>query len=202
MILVDRLQRTYTQNYAQPDNYHFCLESVIAAEFISSRLRCSPSRVADIGAGCGVFGLEIAHHFQGAIELDAIELQAEFSEYFQKNSAWMKRAEFFEEDFREFASGSTRRYDLIVGNLPFYNPKNHLLSADSMRNICRFTMNGDLKDMVEAAVKVLAPAGSIYFLSREKCPEGLTEKIKCVAIAQIRKTTLFEITYDSADYCV
>lgn len=167
MRLNERLSKTFTQSYSQPDSYHFCLETVIAAELISTQIE-APRRIADLGAGCGVFGMELAHRFPQA-RLDSFELQEEFKSFFEQNQErcpQSNRIQFFLGDLRRLQFNTT--YDLVVGNIPFFDPNESHLSEDALKNNCRFLLNGDTTDFLAAVDKILEPDGSAFILCRDK----------------------------------
>lgn len=168
---MERASGRYTQSYQQPESYHFCLETVIAAEHIATQVS-PPQWIADVGAGCGVFGLELLHHFQDA-NLDAFELQNEFQYYFELNKAVSphpERVSLHLGDIRKTAAQFLKRFDLIVANIPFFEPTESKLSTDSLKNNCRFLLNGSASEFLAMIDLMLIENGSAFVLCR---PEPL-----------------------------
>jgi hypothetical protein len=141
----------FTYEYAQPDGYRFCQDSVILPMFVARDrfgIGESPAaprveepascerkflslpldfRVLDVCAGCGVVGLELAHYVSAMRQVDFLEVQPEFASAFQEN---LRRTDRSPSEFRwlemNYGVLSEQRfsesYDLIVGNPPYFTP--------------------------------------------------------------------------------
>lgn len=166
-------EHTFTYEYSQPAEYHFCQDSVLFPKFIAQYLRAYPVteefRVLDVCAGCGVIGFELAHYDPRLKKIDFLELQEPFREHFNAN---LQITEKSPEDFRfiqanfselkkpEFAN----RYDLIVGNPPYFFPGEGRLSPSDFQNRCRFFLDGDLRTLLEGVLNGLKPNTGVAFL--------------------------------------
>lgn len=91
MIQFSGRKLAYTMNYSQPDEYHFCLDSVLLAHFaahdhpIRVGVHRSEFHALDLCAGCGVVGLEYSFSEPSVTHIDFVERQAEFSEHLARN---------------------------------------------------------------------------------------------------------------------
>lgn len=87
----------FTYNYKQPDEYHFSLDSVQLAQFVATELQShsalSSLRILDLCAGCGVVGMELSWHLPAIRQIDFIEVQDIYTDYFHQNLAHINRPE-------------------------------------------------------------------------------------------------------------
>lgn len=87
----------FTYNYKQPDEYHFSLDSIHLAKFVAKQLKpyrdLGSLRVLDLCAGCGVIGIELSWHLQAIRQIDFIEIQDIYTEYFYQNISNVNRPE-------------------------------------------------------------------------------------------------------------
>ncbi len=174
----------FTYEYAQPENYHFCQDSVLFARFLANQIEVSEFgpdfRVLDVCAGCGVVGFELAHHISEIQNLDFLEIQNEFGDYFVQNLEmtghdperfrWVNRpySSLLKEDVHS-------KYHLIVGNPPYFEPQEGALSPDHMNNRCRFFIDESFDMLVKAVTAALHPAGRAYLLVKPGSQHGRSQ---------------------------
>lgn len=202
MRLTERLTKQFTQVYSQPESYHFCLETVIAAEFIAQQIS-TPSRMADFGTGCGVFGLELLHHFPTA-RLDSFEIQPEFAGHFETNrltSPAPDRVHLHLGDIRLLTSEFFDQFDLIVANVPFFEPTESKMSNNDVRNNCRFLLNGGVSDFLKVIERTLRVGGRAFVLGRDQTLARalVPAELKVISRTEIRESILiaYQKTKDS-----
>ncbi|MEO8400699.1 MAG: methyltransferase [Gammaproteobacteria bacterium] len=198
----------FTYHYAQPDKYHFSLDSVQLAEFVAKRLRSRPDletfRVLDLCAGCGVIGFELAWHLRELRQLDFLEVQDVYTDYFHQNAKIVNRPELqlrwhlFNYDVllgKEWEG----KFDLILSNPPYFQAGDGTLSPSHFKNRCRFFLDSSFENFIQALKNSLAYGGEAYFLLRPLQQHGYdlfieTKKllrdtdISIEKIAQIRGT--------------
>lgn len=198
-VVNERRTSIFTQEYSQPADYHFCLEPVIAAECIAEffKDRQPPLRLADMGAGCGVFGLELCYQLGCVESLDTFEIQDAFTEHLAENSRrYLEhsniRIQAWTGDIRELHKAHRGQFDLVVANLPFFDPEEGRLSPSSLRNNCRFFLNGRLHELIFAIAEVLSENGEAYILGRERAFVEVKE-IELELVAQIRQSVLMRL---------
>lgn len=117
--------------------------------------------ILDIGAGTGLLSLMLAQRstaFIDAIEIDAdacIDARFNFSQ-----SSWNHRLRVIEGDFLEIATQSSKQYDLIVSNPPFF--KNSLQSTKSKRNLARHANSLPHEALLKGVANLLTSDGRFY----------------------------------------
>ena len=125
-------------DYHQPRFYHFSEDSIWLSKK-ASELSPNACSVLDIGCGSGVVGIETLNRLKSPKELILLEPQVEFLEYIQNNLEFIERnieVEIVNQTLERFNPG--RKYDLIVSNPPYFNPK------ESSPEDVPFTCNGTL----------------------------------------------------------
>lgn len=171
----------FTYQYTQPNEYHYSLDSIHLAEFVSktyqSNLPLESVRVLDLCAGCGVIGLELSWYLRNLRKFDFIEVQDIYTEYFYKNSAIVNRPELqlnwilsnydllLGEEWRE-------KYDLIISNPPYFLANHGMLSPSHFKNRCRFYLDSTFENFIHGMINALAKGGKAYFLLRSLKQHG------------------------------
>ena len=214
--------RVFTYRYRQPKEYHFCLDSIIFGGYVVSELRARwPSglpeafRAADICAGCGVIGFEISHSLPQIKHFDFIEIQDAFRESFDGNLAQAaelapREFRFLQKDYRDLSRGSEAgQYNLIVANPPYFFEGEGLLSPSSLKNRCRFFLDGNLKELIEASVNALTLDGVAYLLVKTGTDHGrdvirdlqmtLANQAVITFCANVRGTSVLRVTRHSTN---
>lgn len=161
------LDHKFTYRYSQPPEYHFCQDSVIFSRFVADRVRVdADSKVLDVCAGCGVIGFEFSFYHPQIKHLDFLETQAAFRPHFEKN------LEITGNDFRFLEmnyEGLLRpefkhRYDLIIGNPPYFLPTEGKHSPVEINQRARFFMDSNFEALIRSVRHALKPAGEAYLL--------------------------------------
>lgn len=172
----------FTYNYRQPDEYHFSLDSIFLAEFVAEQLQSHTNlgslSVLDLCAGCGVVGIELSYYLQAIRQIDFIEIQDIYTDYFYQNVVTVNRPElqlrwkllnYDELQQEEWAE----KYDLIVSNPPYFHQGHGMLSPSNFKNRCRFYLDSSFQNYIRALGNSLATNGKAYFLLRPLNHHGL-----------------------------
>ncbi|RUR07612.1 methyltransferase [Legionella sp. km772] len=172
---------SFTYNYKQPDEYHFCLESIYLADFVASQIKSHSDlgslRVLDLCAGCGVIGIELSWRLRALRQIDFVEIQSIYTDYFFQNLAEVNRPEL---ELRWHvlnydalhAKNWQGRFDLIVSNPPYFQPGHGILSPSNFKNRCRFYLDSSFENYIAALANSLANKGKAYFLLRSLKQHG------------------------------
>jgi len=121
-------------------------------------------RILDIGTGTGLIALMLAQKNSSA-HIDAIEIDHEaFDEAVQniQQSAWCDRIQVECCPFQVYAKQTSRKYDLIVSNPPFFS--NSLKAPNYNRAQARHSDSLPLEELISEAVKILSEKGRIVLV--------------------------------------
>jgi tRNA1Val (adenine37-N6)-methyltransferase len=151
-------------DYKQPDFYHFNEDSTKLVHFIQSQWRRIPRSVLDLGAGCGVIGIELVKLYPG-INLTLVEGQSEFIFYLQENlELFGIKAEIHCSLFSSLSLN--QKFDLIVSNPPYFLKGEGRVSPDARKQMCRTWERDDLQVLIEKALGHLDKNGEIWLSLR------------------------------------
>ena len=141
----------------------------------------------DIGCGTGLIALMMAQK-KAELKIDAVEINPESAEECienVQNSPFAKQIQVFADSIQNFAEKSTKKYDLIVSNPPFF--VDALKCPDKKRNLARHTDTLNYNDLLFAAEKLLN-INCLFsvILPEEQCDSFimLAEKYKLFLIKQ------------------
>lgn len=113
----------------------------------------------DVGTGTGLIALMLAQRVAGA-RVDALDIDHEACLQARANvaaSPWPGRITVVEDSVQHFAAATTRRYDAIVANPPFFIGS--LASPDARRTLARHAGQLPFAHLVRAAAQLLLPHG-------------------------------------------
>ena len=194
----------FTYNYKQPDEYHFSLDSIHLARFVATQLKSNTDlgslRVLDLCAGCGVIGIELLWHLQAIQQIDFVEIQDIYTEYFYQNLANIHRPELqirwhllnYDELHEKEWEG---KFDLTVSNPPYFQPGHGMLSPSTFKNRCRFYLDSSFQNYIRALENSLANKGKAYFLLRPLKQHGIDLFSDTQKILQETSATVKKISY-------
>lgn len=154
-------------------------------------------RILDVGTGTGLISLMLAQRQSEAI-IDAIEIDdGAYREavYNFNESVWRKRFNAINEDFNEYLRVSTKKYDLIVSNPPFFT--NGVLPPDKNRMHARHCMSLTFENLIIGASKLLTEDGRISIITPFDSKETI-ENIADDCGLKIKKLTIVYPKVDSA----
>ncbi len=134
----------YTFDYFQPSEYRFSLDSVFLAQLVAKKYENHPQlselTFLDLCSGCGVIGLELAIHLPQILNIDFLEVQEIYRNYFQQNLRGIKGDQFqgnfqlIENNYAQFNLDQNHKYDVILSNPPYFFKEEGLLSPSEFKN--------------------------------------------------------------------
>lgn len=117
------------------------------------------SNILDIGAGTGLIAIMLAQRSSDSI-VDAVEIDGAASQQAAENilaSPWPNRLNIIHDAIQNYAKSTTKQYDLIVSNPPFFT--GGTFSDEKDRNIVRHTVKLPNGDLLAAVRSLLADTG-------------------------------------------
>lgn len=126
-------------------------------------------RVADLGAGCGVVGILLAHFHQLG-SLVAVEVQEELARLAGENvrlNGFEDRITVRQEDVRNLAdTGPAGEFDLVVSNPPFHPVGATRPSTVPQKAVARQEILLPPERLFAAAARLLRPGGRMGMVHR------------------------------------
>lgn len=170
----------------QPKNgYRFSLDAVLLAFFVKTR---PTGTILDLGCGCGVISLILAHRFPG-ISAYGVEIQRELFEAATQNAnfnGFSERVRILRGDFTLLpCPGLPRTINTVVCNPPFRRTGAGRTNPLSPKALARHEIKGSLALAASTASRLLCPKGGffcVYPASRlahlitSLCAKGLEPK--------------------------
>ncbi len=154
--------RLICRQYA--DGYRFSVDAVLAAHF------CRPAEgatVLDLGAGCGVIGLILAHRYP-RVRVTGLELQPDLVALAADNiglNHMQDRVRIEEGDARIIGRFlAPESFDLVVCNPPYRGRGSGRASRAGEAAIARHELRATLADMVAAAAFCVRNRGAVVFV--------------------------------------
>jgi tRNA1Val (adenine37-N6)-methyltransferase len=153
-----------SENYSQPDFYHFNEDSIKLVKWIQSS-GLSAESILDLGAGSGIIGIELAKYLKPKT-LMLVELQKEFIPHLEKNCEdFLPKSVSFSiilKSFQDFNSDQT--FDLIVCNPPYYLPGEGELPKNPNRAIARAFLTDSWPVLLDKINSKLSAGGKGYIV--------------------------------------
>jgi tRNA1Val (adenine37-N6)-methyltransferase len=153
-------------DYRQPEKgYRFSQDSVLLARYAPQRAR---GRVADLGAGCGVVGLEALAQgrLRGLDELILIEAGESFRSSLEDNAQRFRKPQgptitVLMADWRDLDPDDLGGpLDYALANPPYF-PTGSSGTPRTERHRARHETLGDLGEFLDAAKRLLKPSGRL-----------------------------------------
>ena len=120
-----------------------------------------PKTILDIGTGTGLLSLMLAQKTTATI--DAVELNKAATEQATENvnnSPWKERITVINKSIQEYTT--TKRYDLVISNPPFY--ENSLKSPEANRNTAIHAETLSLTELADSISLLLDKKGALALL--------------------------------------
>ena len=182
-------------DYEQPEFYRFNQDSIGLVHFILNTDQ-RPASILDIGAGCGIIGLELALNLDPE-ELVLLELQPEFAPYLEKNKTLYLSPDINVSIVLSSIGSweSQKTFDLIVCNPPYYLPGHGRDSDDSKRDLCRSFKQDGWEILIAKISQFLAPTGKAFLVVKN---DPVVMKVLEGAVA---KTRLDKFVHEEGMLC-
>lgn len=137
-----------------------------------------PTRILDIGTGCGILALMMAQRFPKAT-IDAIDIDAPSVSLARKNilrSPWPDRVHCVNTSLQEYAKTIEGGYNLIISNPPYFS--NSLRSGDPQKSLARHDDTLPPNLLFKCSKQVLHSSGEIWIIVPSSEQEKFTNATK------------------------
>ncbi len=119
-----------------------------------------PSRILDVGTGCGIIALMLAQRTANDVIIEGIEVEPADAEQAQENtnhSPWATRVTIHSVALQDFHSSA--RFDLIVSNPPYFI--NSQLPPTAQRAQARHTQTLSFEELIYHSLRLLNANGRL-----------------------------------------
>jgi len=119
--------------------------------------------ILDIGTGTGLLALMLAQR-SGSL-IDAVELNADAAQQATDNflhSPWKERLTLYETSIQDYFKFTTRQYDLIVCNPPFFSGS--LKTGNEAKDMALHQSHLSIEELMQVTFFMLTKKGSAYML--------------------------------------
>jgi len=160
-------------DYKQPKFYHFNEDSFL---LISEVIKDNPHKnetLLDVGAGCGVIGIELAKELN-VVKACFLEKQEAFLESLEYNSNHLHniKTKIIHQSIEDLKVDQF--YDIIVSNPPYFKAGHGRISPVKEKQISRtFSNQMELKTWIQACLNHLKSEGVIYIICHQDSFESL-----------------------------
>ncbi len=144
--------------------YRFSVDSILLAHFA---LPLSADSLLDLGCGCGVIGLLVAHQ-QKDVQITGLELQPHMVDLSRNNieiNGFAERFKTVAGDVRDIRSLlPAESFSAVVCNPPYGQPGRGRLNSNREVATARHELAGNLSDFLAGAAFVLKNKGSLFLV--------------------------------------
>jgi len=119
--------------------------------------------ILEIGTGSGVIALILAQRSKA--QIDAVEIDEESAKQARENAEncpWSDRIKIIRSSLQEFAERTSKHYDLIISNPPFFSCS--LKSPDKKRNLSRHDETLSFEDLATYAAGLMSDDASLWVI--------------------------------------
>lgn len=156
--------------------YRFSVDAVLAAHFAVPR---SGEQVLDLGCGCGVIGLIMAHRHP-SITCSGLELQGELAALATENincNGFAARFRLIQGDVRAIDTLlPPESFDVVVCNPPYRKRESGRINSGHQAARARHELAGEIDDFVRGAVFSVRNRGRVVFVY----PAGRSATLLCL----------------------
>lgn len=146
------------------DGYRFSVDAVLAAHFGVPK---AGQRVLDLGCGCGVIGLVLAHR-HSLLAVHGVEMQEELAALAEENgrlNGFADRFRVIRGDVRNIALLlAPESFDLVICNPPYRKKDSGRINRDDQAALARHELNGTIGDFIRAAAFAVKNRGRVVFV--------------------------------------
>lgn len=125
-------------------------------------------------------GFELSFHMPCITEVDFVEVQSAYNEYFQQNiaitSSKKENFRFHNINVTEVAASLVlHSYDIVLCNPPYFWPGAGVFSPSELKNRSRFLLDCTFENIVTSMLTLLSEGGSGFLLVRDLSVNGVNQ---------------------------
>ncbi len=152
-------------NISQPEKgYRFSIDSLILAAHILPK---GNEKVMDLGCGCGVISLLLAHRYPD-LKITGVEIQEELSVFARQNvlaNGFEKNIHILHDDIKNIRFTETDiPADIIVSNPPYKKLGTGRLNPDPKKAMARHETALDIDMLVECSGRLIKGQGHFFII--------------------------------------
>jgi tRNA1Val (adenine37-N6)-methyltransferase len=120
--------------------------------------------ILDIGTGTGLLSLMLAQRTSSSL-IDAVELNADAAQQATDNffhSSWKERLTLYETSIQDYFKFTTKQYDLIVCNPPFFSGS--IKTGNEAKDMALHQSRLSVEELMQVTFFMLAQKGDAYML--------------------------------------
>lgn len=148
----------------EKEGYRFSIDAVLLAGLTTIK---PDERIIELGTGCGVVPLVLAHRKKTRRPIAAIEIQPELARLARQNvdeNGLRGLIEIFEMDFRTAALFEPGSFDLVLSNPPYRKPGTGRVNPNRQKAVARHELSATLPDVFAAADRLLSHGGRLALI--------------------------------------
>ncbi len=159
------------------EGYRFSIDALLVAHFCSPRPK---DRIMDLGTGCGVIPLILAHRRKDA-EIIGVELQPPLAALARRNVAlngFSRRIQILEADLKDIRSAENQEaFDLVLTNPPYYEVETGRINPQPEKAVARHEVYAKLEDLLLTASHILSKKGRLVMIFPASRASDLIRKL-------------------------
>ncbi len=159
------------------EGYRFSIDALLVAHFCSPRPK---DRIMDLGTGCGVIPLILAHRRKDA-EIIGVELQPPLAALARRNVAlngFSRRIQILEADLKDIRSAEKQEaFDLVLSNPPYYEVETGRINPQAEKAGARHEVYAKLEDLLLTASHILSKKGRLVMIFPASRASDLIRKL-------------------------
>ncbi len=148
--------------YQHKAGYRFSIDAILLAGYIRPQKDC---RLIDLGCGCGIISLMVAHRFP-TLQLFGVEIQPALASLARRNVAENRlgdRILILDRDMKSLSQEMTRGpVDVIFSNPPFGRASGGRINPNMERALARHEIMVSLKELTAITHRMLRTGGRFF----------------------------------------
>jgi tRNA1Val (adenine37-N6)-methyltransferase len=125
----------------------------------------SVTNILDVGTGSGLIALMLAQKTSGNVRIEALDFDPAACEQARENihnSPWKNKVSVVNSTIQEYAQNSTKRFDLIVSNPPYFELSSNPLN--NTQNTAKHAVTLTLEELTNAFPRLLTSRGTLCII--------------------------------------